>query len=38
MTRSPVEPSVDSVVFHRTARRTKAINLYPRIMRGGIRL
>lgn len=31
-------PSVDREVFRRTATRTKAINVHPRIYRGGIRL
>lgn len=38
MDRFYTNPGVDHAVFNRTARSTKAINLYPTIMRGGIRL
>lgn len=38
MYRESVKPSLDRKVFHNTASYTKAINLAPRVMRGGIRL
>lgn len=36
--RSPVNPSIDAKVFAHTADRTKRVNVYPKIMRGGTRL
>lgn len=36
--RSHVNPSVDKVIFNRTAGRTKQINIRPISMRGGTRL
>lgn len=37
MHREPAGPQ-DRKIFKSTASKTKAINLYPKIMRGGIRL
>lgn len=37
MHRQPAGKS-DGKIFRNTASKTKAINLYPKIMRGGIRL
>lgn len=37
MHRKPAGPK-DNKIFKNTASKTKAINLYPKIMRGGIRL
>lgn len=36
--RSTVKPSSDIRFFSRTAKRTKKVNIKPKIMRGGIRL
>lgn len=36
--RSKVKPSKDKRVFTQTAKKTKAINVTPKNMRGGIRL
>lgn len=36
--RSRVKPSRDKRIFSKTANRTKAINVNPGVMRGGIRL
>lgn len=38
MRRFRVKSSKDRKVFHNSASTTKAINLYPHIMRGGIRM
>lgn len=34
---SPTNPRIDDQVWRRTANRTKAINIFTRIYRGGIR-
>lgn len=36
--RSRVRPSSDISFFSRTAKRTKKVNVRPKVMRGGIRL
>lgn len=36
--RSDVAPALDKKIFNQTARRTKKINVAPRIQRGGILL
>ena len=37
--REPIHsPSLDQQIFSRTAKKTKRINVAPKIMRGGIRL
>lgn len=36
MHRKPVSAAVDRKVFNQTARKTKKINIAPRIQRGGI--
>lgn len=39
MHRKPIaSPALDQRIFMRTARKTKKINVAPKIMRGGIRL
>lgn len=38
MKRRPVRVRKDKRIFSRTAKASKAINLAPRVMRGGIRL
>lgn len=38
MLREEMPRSKDENIFRRTAVKTKAVNLYPNIMRGGIRL
>lgn len=38
MHRETVSPATDQKIFNRTARKTKACNLYPKIMRGGTRM
>lgn len=38
MYREPMPKYTDGDVFNRTARKTKKINIDPKIMRGGIRL
>lgn len=38
MARRRASPAVDKRFFTRTARKSKKININPRIMRGGIRL
>lgn len=36
--RSSVNSALDKAIFSRTAKRTRAINVAPKIMRGGTRL
>lgn len=36
--RAPVKPKKDQKIFKRTAAKTKAVNINPKIMRGGTRL
>lgn len=36
--RSTVKPSSDIRFFSRTAKKTKKVNVRPKVMRGGIRL
>lgn len=36
--RAPTEKKKDEAIFKRTAAKTKAININPRVMRGGTRL
>lgn len=36
--REPTNKSLDRIIFHETASKTKKINIQPKIMRGGIRL
>lgn len=38
MHRETVIPSVDKHIYARTAARTREMNIYPKIMRGGTRL
>lgn len=35
--RTSTKPSVDKKIFRNTAKRTKKVNIAPKIMRGGIR-
>lgn len=38
MSRRKVSKRRDKMIFKKTAKRTKAINVAPKLMRGGIRL
>ncbi len=38
MKRKKMKPSKDAKVFSQTAKKTKAMNINPKIMRGGTRL
>lgn len=38
MYREPMKKYSDAAVFNQTARKTKKVNVAPKIMRGGIRL
>lgn len=38
MHRKETQPGLDRKVFNQTARRTKKINIAPKVQRGGIRL